>query len=93
MYLLTVILPWLIGSLAIVNFHVSQTSHEGFIHSPKYSLIRRKTVARLSYDVCASVANMSPRNFDTCTMRHFCITRTNAVRHSCDSLEKTWEQS
>ena len=61
-----------------------------------------KYFARLSCDVRASVANLSPRNFGEFTMRTFRDTRTNVVRmshesrasvaqRSRDSLEKTCE--
>ena len=54
-----------------------------------FSKIFRKTVSRLSCDVRASVANLSPRNFGEFTMRNFCDTRTNVARVSHDSLAKT----
>ena len=61
----------------------------------KYSRTRGKCVARLSYDyrfdVHASVAILSPRNFGKFTTRHFCDTCTNVVRQSRDSLEKACE--
>ena len=47
------------------------------IFSPKY-------FARLSRDVRASVANLSPRNFGEFTMRNFRDTRTNVARVSHD---------
>ena len=47
------------------------------IFSPKY-------FARLSCDVCAYVANLSPRNFGEFTMINFRETRTNVVRVSHD---------
>ena len=50
----------------------------------------RKTVERQSYDVRGSVANLSPRNSGEFTMRNFRETRTNVVRQSHDSSEKTW---
>ena len=71
------------------NFHVSRTSRELVakvlnmfknwmrIFFPKY-------FARLSRDVRANVANLSPRNFGEFTMRNFCDTRTNVVRVSHD---------
>ena len=51
--------------------------------SPKYSQTRRKTVARQSYNVLASVANFSPQNFNKFTMRQFHDIRTNVIRMSC----------
>ena len=45
--------------------------------------ILRNTVARVSCD-CASVANLSPRNFGEFTMRNFRDTRTNVVQVSHD---------
>ena len=56
-----------------------------------FAKIFRKTVARLSCDVRVSVANLSPRNFGEFKMRNFRDTRTNVVRPSRDSLEKTCE--
>ena len=50
-----------------------------------------KAVARLSHDVCVRVANLSLQTFGEFTMQKFCDTRTNVIRQSCDSLEKTWE--
>ena len=43
-----------------------------------------KTVARLSYDIPASVANLSPQNFGEFTIQNFRDTRTNVVRKSYD---------
>ena len=43
-----------------------------------------KYFARLSRDVRANVANLSPRNFGEFTMRNFRDTRTNVVRVSHD---------
>ena len=76
------------------NFLVSGTSCEVFQHVEKFyanffSKIFRKSVARLSCDCCASVANLSPRNFGELTMQNFCDTRTNVARVSHDSLAKT----
>ena len=51
----------------------------------------RATVVRQSYDVRASVANLSPLNFGEFTLRKFRNTRTNVVRQSLDSLDKTCE--
>ena len=39
---------------------------------------------RRSHDACASVANLSPRNFSEFTVRNFRDTRTNVVRVSHD---------
>ena len=54
------------------------------IFFPKYSRIRGKSVARLSYDcqfdVHASVAILSPRNLGKFTTRQFCDICTNVVR-------------
>ena len=87
------------------NFLVSQTScklvatflnmFKNFmrIFSPKY-------FARLSRDVRASVANLSPRNFGEFTMRNFCDTRTNVARvshdgprQSCENLATIWREN
>ena len=52
-----------------------------------------KYFARLSRDVHASVANLSPQNFGEFTMRNFHDTwnecHVSVARRSCDSLEKT----
>ena len=48
-------------------------------------------IVRQSSDVRASVANLSPRNFDEFTMRKFRDTSTNVARQSRDSLDKTFE--
>ena len=50
----------------------------------RFFRIISKYFARLSCDVRASVANLSPRNFGELTMRNFCETRTNVVRVSYD---------
>ena len=69
---------------------------------PKYfarlSRDGRATVARRSRDVCANVANLSPRNFGEFTiMGDFRDTRTyvcraSVARRSRDSLETTCEK-
>ena len=86
------------------NFLVSRTGREVFQHVEKFyanffSKIFRKTVVRLSRDVRASVANLSPGNFGEFTMRnceifatlvrmsHEC--RASVARRSRDSLAKT----
>ena len=51
----------------------------------------RATFVRQSYDIRASVAPVSPRNLGEFTLRNFRNTRTNVVRQSRDSLEKTCE--
>ena len=71
------------------NFHESRSCYEGFKHVLKFMRIFfaknvRKTVVRVSHDVRASVANLSPRNFGEFTMRNFRDTRTNVVQVSHD---------
>ena len=79
------------------NFHVSRTSRElvakvlnmfknwmRFFFSQNISQDCRTTVVRRSRDVCANVANLSPRNFGQFTMQNFCDPRTNVVRVSHD---------
>ena len=62
-----------------------------FFFRQNMSLDCRAIVWRQSYDVRASVANMSPRNFREFTMRKFRDFRMNVVRQSLDSLENTCE--
>ena len=71
------------------NFHVSRTSRE--LVAKVLNMFRNfmriftpKNFARLSSDVRASVANLSPRNFGEFTMRNIRDTRTNNVRVSHD---------
>ena len=57
----------------------------------------RVTVVRQSFDVHASVANMSPRNFGKFTMRKFRDSRTLVVRMPYDSratvLATIWREN
>ena len=78
------------------NLLVSRTSREGLnVFKKNLQIFQQNTrepVARLSYDVRASHGILSPRKFGKFTMRQFRDTRTNFVRQSRDSLEKTCEQ-
>ena len=48
---------------------------------------------RLSRDIRASVANLSPRNFGEFTMRNFRDTRTTVARQSCENLATIWREN
>ena len=59
------------------------------IYSTKYSCIRRKTVARLSYDNCTTHVRASfAATLSELTMRKFRDTRSNVVLMSYDSLAR-----
>ena len=54
--------------------------------------ICRSTVMRQSYDICASVANLSLLNSGEFTMHKFRDTCMNVIRQSCNILEKTGQK-
>ena len=58
------------------NFHMSRTNREGFenvqkFHANFFAKMCHKTVVRKSYDLRASVANLSPRNFGNLQYQNF----------------------
>ena len=80
-----------------MNFHVLRTSRElvakvlnmfkKFMRFFFFGKTCRKTVVRQSYDVHASVANITPQNFGEFIMLKFRDSRTIVVRMPYDSRE------